>query len=78
MNRANSLLVRITLPPYSGVIGSTQLAKIHETKPENIMNSTYNTSSVRLDNVLSILVIVAVTGCAGFAAIASAVAPLAA
>jgi hypothetical protein len=42
------------------------------------MNSQYNTSSVRLDNVLSILVIVAVTGSAGFAAIASALAPLAA
>jgi hypothetical protein len=42
------------------------------------MNSAYNTSSVRIDNVLSILVIAAVTGCAGFAALAAAVTPLAA
>jgi hypothetical protein len=42
------------------------------------MKSPYSKSPVRIDNVLSILVIAAVTGFAGFAAWASAVGPLAA
>jgi hypothetical protein len=42
------------------------------------MNTSYKSNSVRLDNVLSILVIVATIGCAGFSAIAQAFAPLAA
>jgi hypothetical protein len=42
------------------------------------MKSPYSKSPVRIDNVLSILVIAAVTGFAGFAALASAVGPLAA
>jgi hypothetical protein len=42
------------------------------------MHISYQASSVRLDNVLSILVIAATIGCASFGAIAQAFAPLAA
>jgi hypothetical protein len=46
--------------------------------PENTMKTSYQPSSVRTDNILSILVIVATIGCASFGALAQAFAPLAA
>jgi hypothetical protein len=42
------------------------------------MKTSYQASPVRTDNVLSILVIAACIGCAGFSAIAQVFAPLAA
>jgi hypothetical protein len=42
------------------------------------MKTNSNKSPVRIDNVLSVLMIAVALGCTGYAAIASAIAPLAA
>jgi hypothetical protein len=48
------------------------------TSRRSAMKTSYQASPVRTDNVLSILVIAACIGCAGFSAIAQVFAPLAA
>jgi hypothetical protein len=51
-----------------------------ETQPnqENFMNTTFQSSPVRIDNVLSAIVIAVAVGFAGYGALASMLAPLAA